>query len=78
MADQKQNQVFTQEDIDKNKTYAALVYIIFFIPLLAAKDSAFGKFHVNQGLVLLIGAIIVQILYIIPIIVWILAMILKE
>ena len=33
--------------------------LIFFIPILAAKDSAFGKFHANQGLVLLIGAIIV-------------------
>lgn len=77
MADQKQNQVFTQEDIDKNKNYAALAYIIFFIPLLAAKDSAFGKFHTNQGLVLLIGAIIVQIRYIIPIIGWILAPILS-
>ena len=75
MTDQK-NQVFTQEDIDKNKTYAALAYLIFFIPLLAAKDSAFGKFHANQGLVLLIVAIISQLLYIIPIIGWIAAPIL--
>ena len=63
MADQ-QKQVFTQEDIDKNKVYAALAYlgILFFIPLVVAKESAYGKFHANQGLVLFLAAIIVGII----------------
>ncbi len=42
------------KDVDDNKVIAALAYIIFFLPLLVAKDSAFGKFHANQGLILLI------------------------
>jgi uncharacterized membrane protein len=43
---------FTNEDIEKNKVMALLAYILFFIPLLAAKDSPFAKFHANQGLIL--------------------------
>jgi len=67
------NQVFTQEDIEKNKVMAALAYLIFFLPLISAKDSAFGKFHANQGLVLLISFFIVNFIYIIPILGWIAA-----
>lgn len=52
---------------------AALAYILFFLPLVACPDSRFGKFHANQGLLLLIvgvgGGII---LGIIPLIGWIL------
>jgi len=33
---------------------AAFAYLIFFIPLLAAPDSKFAKFHANQGFWLLI------------------------
>lgn len=51
---QNVQEVFTQEDIDKNKTMAGLAYLIFFLPLIACPDSAFGKFHANQGLLLLI------------------------
>ena len=32
--------------------------ILFIIPLLAAKDSKFAKFHVNQGLVLFIADLV--------------------
>ena len=67
------NQIFTNEDIQQNKVIAALAYLIFFLPLIAAKDSAFGKFHANQGLVLLIAFIIVNFMYIIPILGWIAA-----
>ena len=67
------NQVFSNEDIQQNKIIAALAYLIFFLPLIAAKDSAFGKFHANQGLVLLLAFVIVNFLYIIPILGWIAA-----
>jgi len=67
------NQTFTTEDIEKNKTMAGLAYLIFFLPLIACPDSGFGRFHANQGLLLLIlsfgGSII---LCLIPIIGWVL------
>lgn len=67
------NQIYTNEDIQQNKLFAALAYLIFFLPLLAAKDSAFGKFHANQGLILLIAFFIVNIMYVVPILGWIVA-----
>lgn len=64
---------FTAEDIEKNKVMSALAYIIFFLPLIVCSDSPFGRFHANQGLLLLIVGIIGSIvLSIIPIIGWIL------
>ncbi len=51
--------------------YAALAYILFFIPLIVDKDSEFGKFHANQGLNLLLLGIAVSVLgAIIPFIGW--------
>lgn len=44
-------------DVDKNKTMAILAYFIFFLPLIAAKDSKFAKFHANQSLIVLIISI---------------------
>ena len=42
-----------------DKTMAILAYIIFFIPLLAVKNrSQFLNFHINQGLILFIVAIV--------------------
>lgn len=64
-------QYFTPEDIEQNKVVSALAYFIFFIPLLAAQGSPFGKFHANQGLVLLIASVVVYTVgSIIPIIGW--------
>ena len=39
-----------------NKLMAAIsyVWILFLVPLLAAKDDAFARYHANQGLVLFI------------------------
>lgn len=48
---------FTQQDIESNKTMAILAYIIFLIPLFAAKESRFARFHTNQGLVLVIASV---------------------
>ncbi|MCQ6562375.1 DUF4870 domain-containing protein [Paenibacillus mendelii] len=60
-------------DVQTNKVMAILAYILFFLPLLAAKDSPFAMYHANQGLVLLLASVAVNIvLSIIPIIGWIL------
>jgi uncharacterized membrane protein len=47
-------EIFEEEDIRQNKTMAGLAYILFFLPLIVCKDSKFGRFHANQGLLLLI------------------------
>jgi len=41
-------------DIEKNKTMGGLAYFLFFLPLIACPDSKYGRFHANQGLLLLI------------------------
>lgn len=63
---------FSTEDIEKNKTVAALAYLIFFLPLIVCPDSKYGRFHANQGLLLTIVAIAGSIILgIIPILGWI-------
>lgn len=58
-------------DVEKNRGMAIIAYILFFVPLLAAKDSNFAKYHANQGLLLLICAIAVNIVgSIIPFLGW--------
>lgn len=58
-------------DIEKNKVMAILAYIIFFIPLLAAKESKFAMYHANQGLILFLAAVIINVVgAVIPIIGW--------
>lgn len=61
---------YSEEDIANNKVFAILAYIgiLFLVPLLAAKESKFARFHANQGLILFIVEIIVGILSFIPII----------
>ncbi|HVT81547.1 MAG TPA: zinc ribbon domain-containing protein [Phycisphaerae bacterium] len=46
-------------DVEKNKVFALLSYIgiLWLVPLLAAKDSPFAKYHANQGILLSIVAI---------------------
>ena len=46
----------TAEDIGKNKAMAVLAYLglLFLVPLLAAKDSPFARYHTNQGILLFI------------------------
>jgi len=41
-------------DIQQHKVAAALGYILFLIPLIAAPNSKFARYHANQGLLLLI------------------------
>lgn len=64
---------YDKNDIESSKVMAALAYIIFFIPLLAAKDSKFARFHANQGLVLFLGGLISSVVAVIPILGWIIA-----
>ena len=42
---------FDPMDIQTNKTISGLAYVLFFLPLLAAPNSKFGKFHANQSLI---------------------------
>lgn len=49
---------FDPIDIEQNKTMAGLAYILFFLPLIACKDSKYGRFHANQGLLLLILSVV--------------------
>jgi uncharacterized membrane protein len=68
-----------KKDAEDNKIMAFLAYwgILFLVPLLAAKDSPFAKFHANQGCVLFIVEIAIviamTIVGFIPFIGWILA-----
>ncbi|WJH36688.1 hypothetical protein N6H14_13715 [Paenibacillus sp. CC-CFT747] len=60
-------------DVEENKVFAILAYILFFIPLIAAKDSRFAAYHANQGLTLFLTAVIANVvLTVIPIVGWIL------
>ena len=52
-----QEQTFTLEDIEKNKTMAGLAYLLFFLPLIVCPESQFAKFHANQALILVIVSI---------------------
>lgn len=68
-----QENIYTPEDIEKNKTIAGLAYFLFFLPLIVCPDSKYGKFHANQALLLLITGIAgSMILGIIPVIGWLL------
>ncbi len=51
-------------DIKKNKLMAILSYISFLciIPVIAAPESKYARFHANQGLVLFIGEVAYRIM----------------
>lgn len=53
------------QDISNNKVMAILAYIgiLVLIPIFAAPESKFARFHANQGLVLFIAEIIWGIVY---------------
>ncbi|MDL2323795.1 hypothetical protein LJC61_01410 [Ruminococcaceae bacterium OttesenSCG-928-A16] len=54
---------FDQTDIQNNKILSLFSYlgILFLVPLLAAKDSKFARFHANQGIALFILSIALNI-----------------
>lgn len=63
---------YDKKDIEDNKVFAILAYIGFlvFVPLFAAKESKFARFHTNQGFILLLcevaAAIISTTFWVIP------------
>lgn len=65
-------------DVSKNKVFAILSYfgILFILPLLCCKDSAYGRFHANQGLLLFLLEIAAAVLGLIPLAGWVLSLLL--
>ena len=55
---------FDSSDLRTNKVVFILAYlwILFFIPLAAAPESRAGRFHANQGLLLLIFGVCFSVL----------------
>lgn len=64
----------SSNDVETNKAMAAIGYIgiLFLIPLLAKKDSAFAQYHAKQGLTLFVFEILIGILTWVPVIGWLL------
>lgn len=48
-------------EAQENKVIFILSYILFFLPLVSCPGSQIGRFHANQGLVLLITSVVGQI-----------------
>ena len=63
--------------MESNKIMAAISYIwiLFLVPLFAAKDDAFARFHANQGLLLFLASIVLGIIGVIPVIGTIIALV---
>lgn len=68
---------FDENDIQQNKTMSIFAYLswLVLIPLLAAKESKFARFHCNQGIILaiveIIAWVVLSLLSIIPYVGWI-------
>ena len=54
---------FTTEDLARNRTWAALGYLIFFLPLIKCPASPLGRHCANQGLLLAIVHVLLNILF---------------
>ena len=59
---------FDPADVEKNKVMGVLAYLslLVLVPIFAAKESRFARFHANQGLVLLIASVIYNVATSIP------------
>ncbi len=74
---------FDQSDVEKNRVMGGLGYLIFFLPFITCPDSRFGKFCANQGLLALIGYLVIAVAFWllnlifgwIPVLGWIVALI---
>ncbi len=64
---------FDYRDVEDNKVISFLSYlgILFIIPLIAAPNSYYAKFHANQGLLLFIMEMVCGLICAIPIVGWI-------
>ena len=65
---------FTQQDMTENRTWAALGYLVFFLPLLQCPDSKLGRWCANQGLIVTVLIVLVSVLFkiftVVPFIGW--------
>lgn len=54
---------FDAQDAQDAKVWSILAYfgILFFLPLVGVPNSAYGKFHANQGLILLIFDVVLSV-----------------
>lgn len=54
---------FDTQDVQDAKVWSILAYfgILFFLPLVCAPQSGFGRFHANQGLILFLTSLILGI-----------------
>lgn len=75
--DEKTACMFDYNDVQQNKIAAVVPYfipVLFFLPLIMDKNSAFCKFHANQQLTWLIVTVVIEIaekiIGIIPVIGW--------
>ena len=57
------------------KLMCILAYLIFFLPLIVIPDSENGKFHANQGLLVLLLSVALSIIAVIPILGWIVGLV---
>lgn len=62
----------TPEEIESGKVMGILAYILFIIPLLAARENRYAMFHTEQAIVLWIVFILVYI------VIWILTFIIGQ
>lgn len=46
--------MFQSSDAPHAKIFAIFAYILFFLPLIGARNSRFAMYHSNQGLVLML------------------------
>ena len=56
---------YSPDDVGRNKGMAILAYFswLVLIPLFCAKESKFARFHVNQGLVLAIAELLINVVF---------------
>lgn len=60
MAETRQLNI-TPEEIESGKVMGILAYILFLIPLFAARDNKFAMFHTEQAIVLCITSFVIWI-----------------
>lgn len=65
------------KDAEDNKIMGILAYlgILFLVPLLAAKESPFARFHTNQGFILFLVGMVISFVAWIPVLGWIIALV---
>ena len=53
----------TDAEIEDGKLMGILAYIIFLVPLLAARDKKYAMFHTEQALILVIAWVVIVIAF---------------